>query len=105
METRCEAAASWQWQLPVCVAWLLVAAGLCEGLEAVGVTVHIGGQASPRGIAPSLSACGEILSALLRDERVRALTVTEFNPHHGSQDGATTQRLLRILIKVLGKAE
>jgi arginase len=55
-----------------------------------------------RGIAPSLEACGEILSALLRDDRVRALTVTEFNPHHGSQDGGTTQRLLRILVTALG---
>jgi arginase len=57
-----------------------------------------------RGAAPSLNACGEILSALLREERVRALTVTEFNPHHGSQDGGTTQRLLQILIEVLGEA-
>jgi arginase len=58
-----------------------------------------------RGAAPSLNACGEILSALLRDERMRALTVTEFNPHHGSQDGDTTRRLLQVLIKVLGEAE
>jgi arginase len=58
-----------------------------------------------RGTAPSLEACGEILGALLRDERVRALTVTEFNPHHGSKDGDTTQRLLRILIKALGESE
>jgi arginase len=58
-----------------------------------------------RGAAPSLEACGEILSALFRDERVRALTVTEFNPHHGSQDGATTERLLRALIEVLGETE
>lgn len=58
-----------------------------------------------RGTAPSLQACGEILSALLRDERVRALTVTEFNPHHGSQDGDTTERLVQVLIKVLGEAE
>ena len=57
-----------------------------------------------RGAAPSLNACGEILSALLRDERVRALTVTEFNPHHGSQDGGTTQRLMQVLIEVLGEA-
>jgi arginase family enzyme len=57
------------------------------------------------GTAPSLSACGEILRALLRDERVRALTVTEFNPHHGSQDGDTTRRLLQVLIEVLGEAE
>jgi arginase len=58
-----------------------------------------------RGIGPSLKACGEILSALLRDERARALTVTEFNPHHGSRDGDTTQRLRQVLIKVLGEAE
>jgi arginase len=58
-----------------------------------------------RGAAPSLNACGEILSALLRDERVRALTVTEFNPHHGSPDGDSTQRLLQVLIEILGEAE
>ena len=54
-----------------------------------------------RGTAPSLKACGEILSTLLRDKRLRALTVTEFNPHHGD----TTQRLMQILIKVLGQYE
>jgi arginase len=58
-----------------------------------------------RGAAPSLNACGEILRALLRDDRVRALTVTEFNPHHGSPEGDTIQRLLQVLIKVLGEAE
>jgi arginase len=58
-----------------------------------------------RGTAPSLKACGEILSTLLRDERVCALTVAEFNPHHGSQDGGTTQRLMQVLIKVFGEAE
>jgi arginase len=58
-----------------------------------------------RGTAPSLMACGEILSALLRDDRARALTVTEFNPHHGSQDGDTTRRLLKVLIEVLGQSE
>jgi arginase len=58
-----------------------------------------------RGTAPSLKACSEILSALMRDERVRALTVTEFNPHHGSQDGATTDRLLQLLIAALGERE
>ena len=57
-----------------------------------------------RGTAPSLSACGEILSALLNDERARALTGTEFNPHHGSQDEDTTQRLLHVLISVLGES-
>jgi arginase len=56
-----------------------------------------------RGAAPSLEACGEMLSALLRDERARALTVTEFNPHHGSQDGDATERLLQVLIEVLGE--
>jgi arginase len=52
-----------------------------------------------RGIAPSLMACGEALKQLLTDERVRALTVTEFNPHHGSED--TTQRLLEVLVNAL----
>jgi arginase len=55
-----------------------------------------------RGIAPSLTACGEMLGELLADARVRALTVTEFNPHHGSKDGSTTQRLLEILVSCLG---
>jgi arginase len=54
-----------------------------------------------RGIAPSLTACGEMLNELLTDARVRALTVTEFNPHHGSEDGSTTQRLLEILVSCL----
>lgn len=58
-----------------------------------------------RGIAPSLTACGEMLSELFTDARVRALTVTEFNPHHGSQDGSTTQRLLEILVSCLGSSE
>ena len=58
-----------------------------------------------RGIAPSLTACGEMLSELLNDARVRALTVTEFNPHHGSKDGSTTQRLLEILVSCLGSSE
>jgi arginase len=51
-----------------------------------------------RGIAPSLTACEEVLSELLADTRVHALTVTEFHPHHGSKDGSTTQRLLEILV-------
>jgi arginase len=54
-----------------------------------------------RGIAPSLTACGELLSELLTDARVRALTVTEFNPHHGSRDGSTTQRLIATLVSCL----
>jgi arginase len=55
-----------------------------------------------RGAAPSLTACGEILRELLTDRRVRALTVTEFNPHHGAHDGSTAQRLLDILVCCLG---
>ena len=58
-----------------------------------------------RGTAPSLRAHGKILSALPRDGRVRALTVTEFNPHHGSQHGDTTQRLLQVLVEVLGESQ
>jgi arginase len=54
-----------------------------------------------RGAAPSLAACGAMLSELLTDARVRALTVTEFNPHHGSEDGSATQRLLEIVVSCL----
>jgi len=58
-----------------------------------------------RGAAPSLTACGEMLSELLTDTHVRALTVTEFKPHHGAQDESTTQRLLEILVSCLGETE
>jgi arginase len=54
-----------------------------------------------RGTAPSLTACGEMLTVLVADPRTRALTVTEFNPHHGSHDGETTQRLREVLVSVL----
>ena len=54
-----------------------------------------------RGTAPSLAACGQMLVELLADGRVRALTVTEFNPHHGSQNGETTQRLLDVIVGAL----
>jgi arginase len=57
-----------------------------------------------RGTAPSLRACREMLSELLADQRVRALTVTEFNPHHGSEDGETTQRLLELLVDILASS-
>jgi arginase len=57
-----------------------------------------------RGVAPSLRACGEMLSELLADARVRALTVTEFNPHHGAEDGSTTQRLLETLVRCLAQS-
>jgi arginase len=54
-----------------------------------------------RGSAPSLIACEEMLGELLADGRVRALTVTEFNPHHGGDDGETTRRLVEVVIHVL----
>ncbi|MGH2869684.1 MAG: hypothetical protein ACRDNK_19220, partial [Solirubrobacteraceae bacterium] len=60
---------------------------------------------SDRGNAPSLAACGEILTELLADARACALTVTEFNPHHGSHDGATTHRLLEVLVDALSDSE
>lgn len=58
-----------------------------------------------RGVAPSLRACGEILRELMADARVRALTVTEFNPHHGSEDGSTTHRLLEVLVSCLRRSD
>jgi arginase len=58
-----------------------------------------------RGAAPSLAACGEILTELLADARAGALTITEFNPHHGSQDGETTQRLLALIVDALSHSE
>jgi arginase len=54
-----------------------------------------------RGTAPSLTACAAALSELLADGRVCALTVTEFNPHHGAADGSTTRRLLEALVDSL----
>ena len=46
-----------------------------------------------------LGAAATILEALFLDPRARALTVTEFNPHHG--DAATTQRLVQTLAGAL----
>jgi arginase len=54
-----------------------------------------------RGVAPSLRACGEMLNELLAEPRVRALTVTEFNPRHGSEDGSTAQRLAGLIVSCL----
>jgi len=85
--------------------------GACEGL-AVHFDVDLVdfldaplAENTDRGIAPSLAACGEALRELLADPRVRALTVTEFNPHHGSQDGDTTQRLVDVLVNALCGAQ
>jgi arginase len=46
-----------------------------------------------------LGAAAAILEALFLDPRARALTVTEFNPHHG--DAATTERLVQTLAGAL----
>ena len=46
-----------------------------------------------------LGAAATILEALFLDPRARALTVTEFNPHHG--DAATTERLVQTLAGAL----
>jgi arginase len=54
-----------------------------------------------RGPAPTLAACREMLIEVLADQRVRALTVTEFNPHHGAEDGSTTGRLVEVLVSCL----
>ena len=45
----------------------------------------------------SLDAAAAALAVLLADPRVRAVTVTEFNPHHGDPGGATTRRLVDVL--------
>jgi arginase len=54
-----------------------------------------------RGGLP-LAAAERALATLLADPRVSALTVTEFNPHHGAADGATTRRLIDVLAGALG---
>jgi arginase len=56
-----------------------------------------------RGPAPTLGACGEALAELLADARTCALTVTEFNPHHGAADGETTRRLIDVLVAALSE--
>jgi len=48
-----------------------------------------------------LAAAGEALAALAADPRVTALTVTEFTPHHGAEDGADTRRLAETLVAAL----
>jgi arginase len=53
-----------------------------------------------RGV--SLEGAGRALAALLGDERVSAVTVTEFNPHHGDAGGATTRRLVDVLAGAFG---
>jgi arginase len=57
-----------------------------------------------RAPAPSLDATGLALAELVSDPRVRALTVTEFNPHHGAEDGSTTRRLVDVLVHALARS-
>jgi arginase len=55
--------------------------------------------------APGLPLAGAAiaLETLLADPRVRALTLTEFNPHHG--DDETTARLVRTLARAFGRPD
>jgi arginase len=52
-----------------------------------------------RAPALPLSAAGALLEELFLSPRTRALTVTEFNPHHG--DAATTGRLVQTVAGAL----
>lgn len=52
------------------------------------------------GIALEVAAAA--LRRLVTDARFRALTVTEFNPHHGAEDGSTARRLVNVLAGALG---
>ena len=45
----------------------------------------------------ALDAAMEALAVLLASERLSALTVTELNPLHGAEDGATLERFVRAL--------
>ena len=49
----------------------------------------------------ALDAAMEALGVLLASERVSALTVTELNPLHGAEDGATLERFVRALVSAL----
>lgn len=49
----------------------------------------------------TLDVAAAALRRLASDPRFRALTVTEFNPHHGADDGSTTRRLVDVLAGAL----
>ena len=49
----------------------------------------------------ALDVAMEALGVLLASERVSALTVTELNPLHGAEDGATLERFVRALVSAL----
>ena len=44
------------------------------------------------------------LRALLTSERLAALTVTEFNPDHGEEDGSTARMLADGIVSALSSA-
>ena len=50
---------------------------------------------------PLASAAEGAARRCCADPRVAALTVTEFNPHHGAADGADTRRLIEVLAAAL----
>jgi arginase len=52
----------------------------------------------------SLDAAFTALSVLLASERLNALTITELNPLHGAEDGATLERFAAALAGALGRA-
>jgi len=56
---------------------------------------------SDRAPGLPLASAGRALATLCADPRVAALTVTEFNPHHGAADGADTRRLIEVLAAAL----
>ena len=49
-----------------------------------------------------LAGAGRALATLLADDRVRAVTVTEFNPHHGAADGSDARRLAEVVATAFG---
>ena len=50
-----------------------------------------------RGIGLSFDAAFAVLDALVADDAVLGLTVTELNPHHGAHDGSDVARFARRL--------
>jgi arginase len=80
------------------------ALGLVAGPEEIAVHFDVDvldfldaplAENTDRAPAVPLERAGRALATLLADPRVRAVTVTEFNPHHG--DPATTRRLIDVL--------
>jgi len=57
-----------------------------------------------RNVGIRLDAAFTCLARLARDPRVRAITITELNPHHGAEDGSTLRRFIDGLVKALAGA-